>query len=151
MKNAVGKIIRTIGYILLGFGVLSGIISGIIVAKEVNGFMGFVAFIASVLSVFISFVIFLGFSEIIFLLQENNDMLKKSNEKENEPIPQTSFKVKTVEEMNISKEQNEMRADEDYEDFECPYCYETLSVSKSTVDSGKIECPYCDETIILEK
>ncbi len=39
---------------------------------------------------------------------------------------------------------------DELEDFECPYCNETVSVTESDVKAGKISCPFCYKTIIFE-
>lgn len=88
MENATGKVIRTIGQITIGLGAIASIIIWIAVANAYNGALGFGAALGTLVGTFVSGMMFIGFSEIIFLLQENLnvscDKDKKASTKDDE-------------------------------------------------------------------
>ena len=122
MNNSVGKIIKTIGKIIIGLSVLAGIIVWITVAHKMNGAVGFCSAMGTFVSFFISGIMFIGFSEIIFLLQENLDVNRKNtNDYNQEEIQQdipleeatTEIDIKKVIEEKATKKENEIQ---------CPHC-----------------------------
>lgn len=82
MENTTGKVIRTIGLITIGLGAIASIIIGIAVADEYNGAFGVGAALGTIVGTFVSGMMFIGFSEIIFLLQENLNANNKKGENE---------------------------------------------------------------------
>lgn len=82
MENATGKVIRTIGQIIIGLGAIASIIIWIAVADAYNGAFGFGAALGTFVGTFVSGMMFIGFSEIIFLLQENLNANNKKGENE---------------------------------------------------------------------
>lgn len=153
MDNSTGKILNIIGCILMALGFIIGVVAWIIIANDISGIAGFGTFIGILAGSFVSGMLFIGFSEVIFLLQENNNIQKeaktKNNEKNNINKKKNSFNIKTVIEKNEEKNIKSV-TDDEYEDFECPYCDETISVLKSDVEKGKIECPFCGQTVLFE-
>ncbi len=104
MNNSVGKIIKTIGKIIIGLSVLAGIIVWITVAHKMNGAVGFCSAIGTFVSFFISGIMFIGFSEIIFLLQENLDVNRKNtNDYNQEEIQQDIPLEEATTEIDIKK------------------------------------------------
>lgn len=91
MNNATGKVIRTIGQIIIGLGAIASIIIWIAVADAYNGVFGFGAALGTIFGTFVSGMMFIGFSEIIFLLQENLNANNKKGEneiKEEDELPE---------------------------------------------------------------
>lgn len=82
MENATGKVIRTIGQIIIGLGAIASIIIWIAVDYAYNGAFGFGAALGTFVGTFVSGMMFIGFSEIIFLLQENLNANNKKGKNE---------------------------------------------------------------------
>ena len=155
MNNSTGKILNIIGIVIMGIGLIGAIVTWIIIADNTNsGIAGFGAFIGTFIGSFVFGMLFIGFSEVIFLLQENIDIKKEAkmnNEQKNTSNKKlNSFKVKTIFEKETEKIKDH-ETDDGYEDFECPYCNEIISVLDSDIANGRIVCPYCEQTVILDR
>ena len=147
MENTVGKIIKMIGYIVIALGIIAGIVACIIVNDNFDGLAGFGAFIGTVISFFVSGIMIVGFSEVINLLQENNELLKglqrrRTTKGASRNAP--SYQEKADEETDVV-----FNAGSEYADFGCPFCGETISVLKDEVARGQLTCPYCGQTVVF--
>ena len=71
MENQIGKIFNVMGKLEIVAGVFASIATWIAVGDEYGGVICFVTVLAVFSSSFISGMLFIGFSEVIFLLQEN--------------------------------------------------------------------------------
>lgn len=69
MENQIGKVLNIIGKIVIGLGVIGSVILWAILIDE--DIIGFTISLAVFISTFVSGMMFIGFSEVIFLLQEN--------------------------------------------------------------------------------
>ena len=141
MKNPIGRLMNVIGSIIIGVGVIGGIITWIIIAANINGMIGFGVF-AAALTIFVFLgMVLIGLGEIISLLQDIKDSKSERNGKNN-----TYVKTKPN---KISKANHVEGSEDDFKDFECPYCGEIISASKSDLGNGKLKCPYCDNTLYI--
>ncbi len=69
MKNKIGKILKVIGKVVIGLGFIGSLIVWGNLMDE--GVICFITVLAVFISTFVSGMLFIGFSEVIFLLQEN--------------------------------------------------------------------------------
>ncbi|MBQ9227877.1 MAG: hypothetical protein IJ168_03510 [Eubacterium sp.] len=153
MNNSIAKILKIIGCVMFGLGLLGGVITWIVMASVLdNGLAGFGTCIAIAVISFVSGMVFIGFSEIIKLLQEQNDLLKERFEATKITVAanKNAVRDKTV----LPEEETDEKADEDlsdeYRDYPCPYCHETVSVSAMDVMSGSMLCPYCEQIMVFK-
>lgn len=69
MENQIGKVLNIVGKVVIGLGVIGSVIVWANLIDE--GIIGFATSLAVFISTFVSGMLFIGFSEVIFLLQEN--------------------------------------------------------------------------------
>lgn len=127
MNNLVGKIIKTIGMAIIGLGFLGGIVVWIIVANEVDGSIGFASGAGTFIAAFISGIMFVGFSEIIFLLQENINLKKKNTDKKEANDVQELTEQKNHAQEKIMPEIN----------------VKEYIKENTVIKENQIQCPYC--------
>lgn len=70
MKNVAGTIIKTIGLITIGLGIIISFVMLAFISNEFDSDFGFLASLITFAITFISGIVFVGFGEIILLLQD---------------------------------------------------------------------------------
>ena len=114
MDNSVGNIIRTIGKVIIGLGLIAAIVVWVAVADEISGFIGFISAVGTFVSTFISGILFVGFSEIIFLLED----IKNGNR--NKSDTETKEQLSTFSSLIVNKKSQSKQS------FECANCGKSI-------------------------
>ncbi len=169
MYNNIGGKIKILAFIICGIGILASIISGIIVTEYDEGTGLIILFGGSVISWASSFVLY-GFGKLIedteFIADQYRDASERKREKEvakqrkefNETVMRQKPAVNTgtvnTGTVNTAAQnattQNTVNVnarpdDNEYFDFPCPLCGETLSYTKGEIRLNEtLPCPECN-------
>jgi len=159
----VGEFIKGRALILWVLGMLAGIIGGVVLVIKVDFIIGIVVMGVSAFVTTFSTMLLYAFGEITekvvsieeYLLREQREKIQQKNEQiaKKSEMPQKKQQVtkknEAPKERNITNRETSEDVDlNEYVDFECPECGETVSFTRGELMNKKSKkCPFCDTDI----